>query len=316
MSNLEISRAQRLDQKVIEIIPELSRGFASRLIDDGKVIVNGKVQTKAGYKLREGDEVMVDYDIKQLAQIPDIDLDVLYEDDDCVVIYKPVGVLSHSKGAFNPEGTVATWLRSHMTKDSHVPGEGKEQPEQKSHFLPGAMRKTVGLSPLQGERGGIVHRLDRATSGVMICAKTPEALSWLQKQFATRNVKKTYAAVITGKLEPEEAVIDMPIERNPKAPATFRVGVQGKYAKTAYRTVASNDKYSLLELKPETGRTHQLRVHLSHQHHPIVGDTLYNGEPAERLYLHAESLEITIVAGHERKVFTAPIPPEFIKLVA
>jgi len=284
MSNLEISRAQRLDQKVIEIIPELSRGFAARLIEDGKVTVNGTIQTKAGYKLRENDVVLVDYDVSQLGQIPDIDLPVLYEDDDCVVINKPVGILSHSKGRFNPEATVATWLRSR-------------------------------LKGLSGERGGIVHRLDRATSGVMICAKTPEALSWLQKQFATRNVHKTYAAVISGIIEPEEAVIDMPIERNPKAPATFRVGPQGKHAKTAYRTVKSSGAYSLLELRPETGRTHQLRVHLSHFHHPIVGDALYGGEAAVRLYLHAEQLEITILAGHERKVFDAPLPSAFTEKV-
>lgn len=294
MSNLEISRAQRLDQKVIEIVPELSRGFAVRLIDEGKVTVNGAVQTKAGHKLREGDEVLVDYDLKQLAEIPDIELPILYEDDDCVVINKPVGVLSHSKGAFNPEATVATWLRRHCKSDTESP---------------------LLEDSLQENRAGIVHRLDRATSGVMICAKTPEALSWLQKQFATRNVKKTYAAVITGTLEPEEAIIDMPIERNPKAPATFRVGTQGKYAITAYKTVTSNGTHSLVELKPETGRTHQLRVHLGHFHHPIVGDQMYAGEPADRLYLHAEELEITIVKNHERKVFRAEVPPEFKGLV-
>lgn len=283
MSKLEISRAQRLDQKVVELLPDLSRSFAVRLIEEGKVSVNGTVQSKAGYKLREGDEVVVDYDTSQLEEIPDIDLPVLYEDEDCVVIYKPLGVLSHSKGAFNPEATVATWLRSRLT----------------------------GLG---GERGGIVHRLDRATSGVMICAKTPEALSWLQKQFSNRKAKKTYAAVVKGHMNPEEAIIDMPIGRNPKAPATFRVDTQGKHAVTAYSTVTANDKYSLLMLKPETGRTHQLRVHLSHFHHPIVGDTLYGGEPAARLFLHAEVLEITILKGHERKVFTAPIPPEFREL--
>jgi 23S rRNA pseudouridine1911/1915/1917 synthase len=285
MSNIEISRAQRLDQKVVELLPALSRGFAARLIDEGKVTVNGVVQTKSGYKMRSEDVVVIDYDMAELGAIPEIDLPVLYEDDDCVVIYKPIGVLSHSKGAFNAEATVATWLRSRLT----------------------------GLS---GERGGIVHRLDRATSGVMICAKTPEALSWLQKQFATRNVHKTYAAVIKGELNPTEAIIDMPIERNPKAPATFRVGAQGKHALTAYKQVKTNGRYSLIELKPETGRTHQLRVHLAYQHHPIVGDTLYNGEPADRLYLHAESLEITIVSGHERKVFSAPIPAEFMQRVS
>jgi 23S rRNA pseudouridine1911/1915/1917 synthase len=145
----------------------------------------------------------------------------------------------------------------------------------------------------------------------MICAKNPEALSWLQKQFSNRNAKKTYAAVICGHMNPPEAIIDMSIERNPKAPATFRVGTQGKHAITAYNTISANENYSLLELKPETGRTHQLRVHLSHFHHPIVGDTIYGGEPATRLCLHAESLEITILNGHERKVFTAPIPPLF-----
>jgi 23S rRNA pseudouridine1911/1915/1917 synthase len=289
MSNLEISRAQRLDQKVVELLPELSRAFAARLIEDGKVTVNGVGQTKAGYKLREGDTVIVDYDTSELKQIPDIDLPVLYEDDDCVVINKPAGVLSHSKGTFNPEATVATWLRRRLNP----------------------LLKLLKDSPLASNRAGIVHRLDRATSGVMICAKTPEALSWLQKQFATRNVHKTYAAVVAGRMNPEEAVIDMPIGRNPKLPATFRVDAQGKHAKTAYRTVAANDRYSLLELKPETGRTHQLRVHLAHFHHPIVGDTLYGGEPAERLYLHAESLEITILKNHERKVFTVPAPPEF-----
>jgi 23S rRNA pseudouridine1911/1915/1917 synthase len=281
MSNLEISRAQRLDQKVIEIIPQLSRAFAVKLIEDGKVTVNGKPMQKAGYKLRDGEAevVEVDYDLKEIDDIPLIELEVLYEDDDCVVIYKPLGLLSHSKGLFNPEATVETWLRSRTN--------------------------------MTGKRAGIVHRLDRATSGVMICAKTPEALSWLQKQFATRNVKKAYTAIVQGHMEPAEAIIDMPIERNPKAPATFRVGAQGKHAKTHYKTIMGDEKHSLLELKPETGRTHQLRVHLAHFKHPIVGDTMYGGEPADRLYLHAHMLELTLLKDHERKVFEAPVPPEF-----
>ncbi len=291
MSNLEVSRAQRLDQKVIELIPELSRSFAVKLIEDGKVLVNGTPQLKAGSKVRDYDDVVVDYDVAELEDIPDITLEVLYEDDDCVVINKPVGVLTHSKGAFNPEATVATWLRQHV--------------------LHSAMGKTADLPPLQGSRGGIVHRLDRATSGVMICAKNPAALSWLQKQFAQRKTKKTYMAVVQGTMTPESAIIDMPIERNPKVPSTFRVGNQGKEARTTYRTVLTSGKYSLLELKPETGRTHQLRVHLATQGHPIVGDTLYGSEPANRLYLHAAELEITIPHEHTRKVFTVPAPVEF-----
>jgi 23S rRNA pseudouridine1911/1915/1917 synthase len=163
---------------------------------------------------------------------------------------------------------------------------------------------------MSGERPGIVHRLDRATSGVMICAKTPEALSWLQKQFHDRHSKKTYTAIVKGTPEPQEALIDMPIERNPKAPATFRVGANGKEAQTRYKVVRTSSKYSLLELQPRTGRTHQLRVHLAHQKHPIVGDTLYAGKPAERLYLHAHKLELTLPNG-ETKTFTAPIPEAF-----
>lgn len=282
MANIEVSRAQRLDQKVVELFPELSRAFAAKLIEQGRVTVNGKAETKPGYKLRAGDTVETDYEPAVETQIPDIELEVLYEDDDCVVINKPVGLLVHSKGAFNPEPTVASWLRSRV-KD------------------------------IDGNRAGIVHRLDRATSGVMICAKTPEALSWLQKQFAQRRTKKTYYAVIKGELKPPEAIIDMPIERNPKFPATFRVGANGKPSKTLYSTVAlsADGIYSFVELKPETGRTHQLRVHLAHFGHPIVGDELYGGEKSDRLYLHAAELEITIPHGHERKVFRAPLPAAF-----
>lgn len=282
MANLEISRAKRLDQRVVELVPELSRASATKLIEGGKVAVNGKIIEKGGHKLREDDEVQVDFDVKQLQEIPSIELEVLYEDDDCVVVVKPMGLLTHSKGEFNPEATVETWLRS-RTK-------------------------------LTGHRAGIVHRLDRLTSGVMICAKTPEALSWLQKQFSQRRVKKTYCAVVSGQLKQRHAIIDMPIERNPKAPATFRVGVNGKSARTEYQVVKESAAYSLLELKPETGRTHQLRVHLSNLGHPIVGDSMYGGEPAERLYLHAEELEITL-PNRERKVFRTPVPTNFEELL-
>ena len=283
MSNLEVSRAERLDQRVVAMLPQLSRAYAAKLIETKRVSVNGQSQAKPGYKLRPDDEVTIEYDVAVEEHIPDIALEVLYEDNDCVVIYKPVGILTHSKGAYNPEATVATWLRSR-------------------------------LQDMEGGRAGIVHRLDRATSGVMICAKSTEALSWLQKQFAQRRTKKTYLAVVKGSMSPEAAIIDMPIERNPKAPATFRVGEQGKPAKTTYRTLVSGKTHSLVELKPETGRTHQLRVHLAHQGHPIVGDTFYGGQSADRLYLHAAELELTILAGHERKVFRAAVPPEFQEL--
>lgn len=283
MSNQEEAVSQRLDHRVIQQHSDLSRSFVTKIISEQKVRVNGKVVTKAGYKVKPEDTLEIDYKAEEQVKIPEIELPILYEDDDCVVISKPVGLLTHSKGAFNPEATVATWL------SSRVKGMGSE-------------------------RAGIVHRLDRATSGVMICAKTPEALSWLQKQFAQRRTKKTYNALIEGTLQPEEAIIDMPIERNPKKPQTFRVGSNGKPSKTLYKVIEVGKKYSLIELKPETGRTHQLRVHLKQLNHPIIGDTLYEGVPADRLYLHALSLELTL-PNRERRVFTTELSKEFLHKV-
>jgi len=283
MSNLEISRAERLDQYVVRQMPTFSRSFAARIIEEGQVLVNGQAQLKAGYKIRPDDRIEITYDMAEQEQIPHIELPVIYEDDDCVVINKPIGLLTHSKGTFNPEATVSTWLRGRM-------------------------------KAMSGERAGIVHRLDRATSGVMICAKTPESLGWLQKQFSQRKTKKSYAAVVTGTMNEPEALIDMPIERNPKKPQTFRVGNNGKSALTAYKVIRTDGRTSLLDLKPTTGRTHQLRVHMAQLGHPIIGDTLYGGEPAERLFLHAHTLEITL-PDRERKTFEVPVPPEFKGMV-
>jgi 23S rRNA pseudouridine1911/1915/1917 synthase len=283
VANLELSRAQRLDQKVVELFPDLPRKYAVTLIEDGKVTVNGTVVAKAGYKLKNDSVVVVDYDPAQLDQIADIDLEILYEDADCIVLNKPAGVLTHSKGAFNPEATVASFIRKRI----------KDFP---------------------GERAGIVHRLDRPTSGVIICAKTPAALSWLQRQFSQRKVKKTYVAVIQGHMQERHAIIDMPIERNPKRPQTFRVGSNGKPSVTEYEVEERGENRDLLQLKPQTGRTHQLRVHLSNLGHPIVGDTLYDGPTAERLYLHAAELELTL-PNRERRTFTVAVPKEFKEVV-
>ncbi len=284
MSETEVRQVERLDQYVSRQLPKFSRSAAAHLITDGKVTVNGKAISKAGHKLRPRDEIRIDYDSTSPQVIPEIELPVIYEDKNCVVIDKPAGVLSHSKGAFNPEATVATWLQNRVKN-------------------------------MSGERAGIVHRLDRATSGVMICAKTPEALSWLQKQFSERKVKKTYLAVVEGKPTRETAVIDMPIERNPKKPQTFRVGANGKAAVTTYRVLRAGNNHSLLELQPATGRTHQLRVHLRQLGHPIVGDTLYGGQSAKRLLLHAANLEITL-PSKARKVFESPVPVDFDELLA
>ena len=275
----ENERPERLDQYVVRQLPKLSRAAAVRMIEEGKVLVNGKSSLKPSYKVRPNDAIEIADETVMDPKVPAIELPVIYEDKACVVVNKPTGLLTHSKGAFNPEATVATWLNDRV-------------------------------SGMEGERAGIVHRLDRATSGVMICAKTPEALSWLQKQFSQRKVKKMYRAVVSGVPAKKQAIIDMPIERNPKKPQTFRVGANGKPAITAYEVLKANDKLSLLELRPTTGRTHQLRVHLRHIGHPILGDILYGGLEAERLFLHAESLEITL-PNKDRKVFEVPMPEVF-----
>ena len=274
----EVDAGMRLDMFVYEQLQLLSRAAVQRLCQSGQVIVNGE-PVKNGYKLKPGDCIDVRFDEKSL-DIPDIELPVIYEDDDCIVIHKPEGVLTHSKGPYNPEATVASFIRSR-------------------------------LRDLEGNRAGIVHRLDRGTSGLIICAKHPVALKLLQKQFADRKAKKSYLAIVSGMLAEREALIDMPIGRHPRKPQIFRTSRMGKSAQTHYTVRAEKPGYSLVDLRPQTGRTHQLRVHLAHIGHPIAGDRLYNGPPAERLMLHACSLEITL-PDRQRRTFSAEPPASFM----
>lgn len=206
--------------------------------------------------------------------------------------------------------------------------------------------------PTLEDYGLLVHRLDRDTSGIVILAKDPETQSMLRKQFQDRKTHKTYNAVVKGHPKLPEAMIDLPIARNLKRPTTFEVSQNGKPSQTYYKVLAQNDKYSLLDLKPTTGRTHQLRVHLKYLGTPILGDPVYGDEPLKplktngpikpsetdettqshnastpdhRLMLHARELEITIpgtekdpatgVVNGVRKTFTADLPPEFTEIV-
>lgn len=274
-------RGKRTDKLLAEQLPQFPRAALAKLFDKELVWLNDKI-TKPGVKVREGDRLKADLSPLDI-HIEDIELPIIYEDENVLVIDKPTGVISHARGRYFDEPSVASFIRQKTGQ--------------------------------KGERSGIVHRLDRATSGVMITAKNQETLSFLQKQFSSRKVQKTYMAVIRGALPTAEGVIDMPIGRNPKVPATFHVTESGKQALTRYTTVRTNGTYSLIELKPETGRTHQLRVHLAELKHPIVGDVLYHGEPAERLLLHAASLEITLPGG-DRAVFTAALPAIFEELLA
>ncbi len=176
----------------------------------------------------------------------------------------------------------------------------------KGEYCPEATLENYGL---------LVHRLDRDTSGVVILAKDPDTQTMLRKQFQDRKAHKTYLAIVSGHPKLPVALIDLPIARNLKRPTTFQVDQNGKPSQTYYKVLQQNDQYSLLELKPTTGRTHQLRVHLQHLGTPILGDPVYGPttHPKQRLMLHAKELEITIPSpiGNVRKVFTAATPEIF-----
>ena len=257
----------------------ISRNLWQKYIKAGYVSVNNKAVTTPKFEVDETDEIALNLPEKEQA---DVDLPILYEDDDVIVVNKPSGLLTHAKGGLSDESTVAEIIRP------------------KTSFA------------TDTDRPGIVHRLDRDTSGLLIIAKNPESAAHLQRQFAERTAKKTYIAITDGKPKLNAAKIDLPIGRNPSAPSTFRIDPNGKPAQTTYHVLAENDAQSLVELKPTTGRTHQLRVHLTHLNAPILGDRVYGKSSDCRMMLHAQKLEVALPSG-ERKVFEAIIPDEFKK---
>ena len=271
------SGKQRLDLELANRFPDTSRSTWQKHIKAGHVSIAKQIELSPKKDVLPTENITVN--IPDAVDFSKEELPILYLDDNIVVINKPIGILSHSKGALNDEFTVATFFSrySSYNKDTNRPG--------------------------------IVHRLDRDTSGVMIGARNEQTAKLLQQQFANRKTKKTYIAIVDGIAKHPEANIDLPIGRNPSAPSTFRVDSKGKSAETHYKVLDSNIKNSLVILEPLTGRTHQLRVHMNYIGNAIKGDRIY-GKTSDRLYLHAKSLELTIPGGH-RKVFTAPIPKKF-----
>jgi 23S rRNA pseudouridine1911/1915/1917 synthase len=271
---------QRLDAYLANTLdPSISRSLWQKYIKAGAVSVNGQGVLTPKQEIIATDDITVNFpEAKAMSH----NINVLYEDTDVVVIDKPVGILTHAKGGIPGEQTVADFLRPRTTYAA------------------------------ESNRPGIVHRLDRHTSGVLIGARTPEAAADLQQQFAHRTVQKTYLAIVQGVPQLNTAQIDLPIGRHPTHPSTFRVDSKGKSAQTFYEVLATNGDKSLIKLQPKTGRTHQLRVHLAHIGTPIIGDQVY-GTASERLLLHAYRLEITLPSG-ERKTFEAPVPEEFLQL--
>ena len=261
----EAPEKKRLDHMMVEIFKSYNRSTLQKFIESGFVKVDGVVAKKPNQKFVEG--AYIELDVPDELKNADIEPDVIYEDDDVIVMNKPAGLLSEPRGQYCPEKTMADY-------------------------------------------GYVAHRLDRDTSGVVIMAKTEEVQKFLKRQFQDRTVHKTYVAVVCGRPKLDEARIDLPLIRDLKRPTTFRVDANGKEAETFYKVLKMNNKYSLVELKPTTGRTHQLRVHMKYLGNPILGDPVYGTEKADRLYLHARELEITLPSG-ERKTFKARVPREF-----
>jgi len=271
------SAKRRLDSELADRHPGTSRSTWQKHIKAGHISVNGEVQLSPKVNITDSDSIAID--TPDAIDFTGEELPIIYLDDNVIVINKPIGILTHAKGALNEEFTVGEFFRRYCDYNADT------------------------------NRPGIVHRLDRDTSGIMIGARNEATATMLQKQFADRKTKKTYMAVTVGTPKNDKARIDLPIGRNPSAPSTFRVDAKGKSAITNYTVLDANDKLALIELRPHTGRTHQLRVHMSYLGTPILGDRVY-GKEADRLYLHALSLEITIPIS-DRRTFEAPLPPEF-----
>ena len=286
----------RLDAFLASQIEGWSRARLQKLIENEDVLVNHKT-SKPAYKLREGDEVEVELVAPPTTDFTpeNIPIDVVYEDDTLVVVNKPAGLVIHP-AAGNPSGTLANALAYHFQQ-----------------------------LPDRGVRPGIVHRLDRDTSGLLVVAKTEAALENLSDQFRDRTVFKSYVALVHGRVSPDSGKIDQPLARDPSNRTRMAVVRGGRNALTLYRVRRSFDRFTLLDVELKTGRTHQIRVHLAWIKHPVVGDETYAGgrdntiqDPRlraqvrnlNRHFLHAEKLAFTHPKTKELVKFESPLPPE------
>jgi 23S rRNA pseudouridine1911/1915/1917 synthase len=276
----------RLDRYVADQLPDLSRGTVQGLIESGRVLVDGQ-QRKSKFRMTPGEVVSVEIPPSRTDEIlPDpIPLAVVYEDADVVVVNKPAGMVVHPSPG-HQRGTLANALLA------HVPGI------------------SVGGS----QRPGIIHRLDKDTSGLIVAAKTDRGRTALVSQWEDRSVEKTYLALVSGSVEDGEATIDAPIGRDPKNRLRMAVVRSGRPAVTHFRVVERFLNTTLLEVSIETGRTHQIRVHLAFIGHPIVGDQFYGRarpmEPQlERQFLHASSLGFQLTDGTALRL-EAPLPDD------
>ena len=287
-------KGQRLDVFVVERFPELSRSHVQKLIEQGNVLVDGSVR-KANYKLRGGEAVQVTVPQAEPISVEpeDIPLDILYEDKDIIVVNKARGMVVHpASGVYS--GTLVNALLYHCQD----------------------------LSGINGEiRPGIVHRLDKDTSGVMVCAKNDTAHLDLAEQIRTKTAHRTYWAIVHGNIKEEAGIIKGDIGRHPtdrKKMAIVREN--GKPAVTHFKVLERFGEYTLVECQLETGRTHQIRVHMTSIGHPLVNDPKYGPKKSSPFAingqaLHSLQLTLTHPVTKEEMTFTAPIPTDMEKIL-
>ena len=293
MKTYKVEEIGRLDKVVSNLEQEISRETKQRMIKKGKILVNNK-QEKASFKTTVGDVITLEEEIPEEVELKpqEMPLDIIYEDDDMLVINKEKGIVVHP-GNGNPDGTLANAV----------------------------MAKCKGsLSGIGGKiRPGIVHRIDKDTSGLIIVAKNDTAHINLSKQIQDRKVKKTYIALVRGVIKENEATINMPIGRSSKDRKKMAVTKDGKEAITHFKVLKRYNGFTLLEVKIETGRTHQIRVHLSEIGYPIVGDEVYsNGKNpfgVKGQMLHAEKLELKHPRTGKDLTFEAPVPKYFANII-
>lgn len=306
--SLRSDTRERLDKFVAARVSELSRSAVQRLIGDGFITVNG-ARTDAAHKVGQGDQIVVRIPppVSTTVEAEDIPLSIVYEDADLIVIDKPAGLVVHP-AAGHDRGTLVNAVLAHAPDLQGIGGE---------------------------TRPGIVHRLDKDTSGLIVVAKNDAAHRGLQRQFKSRTVKKVYLALVEGRVEPGEGVIDAPIARDRVHRKRMAVAMAGRPSRTKYKVIqrvvagvealagfkgSTPVEYTLVEAYPETGRTHQIRVHFAWLGHPLVGDSVYGRRKPtlliERQFLHAARLTLRLPSSGEERTFESPLPEELEQVLA
>ena len=289
---------QRLDQALTLALPDYSRAQCQKLIRDGHVRLDGQVVSKTSLRLRGGERVSIVLpevvDVGIVAE--DIPLDIRYEDDDLLLVNKPSGMVTHPSLS-HETGTLVNAVLGYCPD---LAGVGSEK------------------------RPGVVHRLDKHTSGLIVVAKNDKALRYMQTQFKKRTVEKMYLALVEGHLQPPQAMIDAPIGRDPRDRKRMSVITDPRYearsSQTRYRVLTYYDHHTFVACYPQTGRTHQIRVHMAYVNHAIVGDVVYGRRKKSvpwlrRHFLHAAGLTFDRPSDDKRLIFKNELPPELQEII-